>query len=209
MKKIILILIIIIYTQNIYCKSPSEFSFSTFSDNDTYVSNIGFIFRYKLSEDNQVLANFNWFKSLSSYLIRSNINYDINHDKEWSSFVLASYESNEVLATQFFQYGVGLAYVPPFLSKQEEYPFRHKFSVAILSQTDRNQVVLSLRYLIKIVIDNFSLINTVYYKFFMFTSDTTIEYKLNDKAALKYQHLFETINNKADNKSSLGIKVSV
>ncbi|OGI10565.1 MAG: hypothetical protein A2Y40_04490 [Candidatus Margulisbacteria bacterium GWF2_35_9] len=182
---------------------------ASYSDNDAFISNYGV--EYRLSSANSFVLSVgaNYYKSPSTETIRASIKYDIAYDQEFSPFSYVGYNRNQTLKSEFAEVGLGISWLPNGLADKDFFPYKHKFSAALVEQTDRKEIVISLRYKGLVTIDQVDLGLTIFEKFFMRSADLNIQYKLSKTIALKHNFYYENIGTGHYVKSIFGIEITL
>lgn len=186
-----------------------EGEFATYSDKEIFVSYNGVKYKQKFKDKTMFTVNASEHKSPSSKILLANINYDLWYNQTLSPFWFTSYEFHELLDTDYFQIGTGIAWIPHGLSDTKSFPFHHKFSYALIKQSDIGYLVNSWRYKNIIEYQKMKITTVYFYKFFMSSININIEYKLNDYLSLQYKGFFKNVKGKEDRKVTIGLSFTL
>ena len=164
---------------------------------------------YKIEDitDNKNLTfEINSYQSTIQNKFMFRINYDDQYSKLFNQFYFIQEDYNKSLSSDYLRVGGGIGYVPENLNNILEFPFRHKFSLALIFD---KAVYPSWRY----KINGSILYLTFGYQWDAYAGndkhELSMSYKIDKHFSVKFIEQAESYSGKLDKTRTLGMEIKL
>jgi len=168
-----------------------KIDYSSFSDGTSYFRNAGASYTF-LDEDNEYSIRY------SNTLMGNKNKDDFYMGADWmttnglSPFMFIGYSRNEINDMKSVRTGVGIAAL--LNDNVLHFPFRHKFSVALIEDSKVNGTVVSWRHKFKGYYNKFGWNLIAFHLGYTWNIETKLSYKLNKNINVIYKDFRESYN---------------
>ena len=125
-----------------------KFNYGSFNDSSTFIQTAGGYLGYRDNKDESTF-NADYYRSPSLEKFKISFNNDWNYQEEYSQFVFIEHKLNKYSNGSNEEYqrlGCGVSWLPTETNNRMTFPFLHKYSVAIVKQSEKQDLYLSWRY---------------------------------------------------------------
>lgn len=128
-----------------------------------------------------------------SYRLESRLNTEYIFNNEFENFYFINFLENNVVSANYLQIGKGVAYTHPSLKDKTKFPFKHKFSIAVIYDNKRGSYI-SNRYKFNMKLHNLDAKIIFFILSYGKTFNAQISYNINKYLYLKYKFYYENID---------------
>ena len=178
-------------------QAPKHFHYTSFGYNlydgpgyESKSSDIAYVYYY--SDILELQASYD--QSDTTFQEMSNLSFstDFYYDSEWSPFLFYRDQDRLIDITEYEikKVAAGLSWMPKALNDSEQFPFKHKLSLAVINDID-SDTYMSFRYKFKATVSPVNL-SVVYFKLSKGeTVSVDLDYDLNEWLYLNYSYNYE------------------
>lgn len=175
--------------------SHFEVNVSLINETDYFEKDVELEYVYKRGNIFELESKAHYLNSTNSELRNGELSIDLFPDDQWSPFGFTEYTSNEGESYEYDykRSGGGVAWVPKIFNNSKSFPFKHKFSLAHVYESERGQSP-SFRY--KLYVDwkeDFSIRATYFLLDYSQSREVIVKYKLSKNLALSYKIYYQEI----------------
>jgi hypothetical protein len=203
--------LVLVFVCIVYCFATDnavqhlKLKYSSFNYSNNFQNTSGFNYSFYQQKSNlEVKFNGEFFDSNSGDRNQLILGIDID-GRVIDMFTFVSYASNSALYEKYSRLGFGIAWTPSQLKTIYKFPYKHKFSLAIINET-KMDMYLSARYKFDLEINKVKIKLTYFSLIHGYTFRTNIYYKLGSNVNLLFSSYEEKLHTKKYQESSLGFE---
>ena len=190
-----------------YCFGTLVINYSNFSDNTTYIQNMGAKYSIKTGVDEYAI-NGRKYNTPSKVIYSFSANADWDYEASQTTFLFSQYTYNQTIGADYIRAGLGLGFIPDGCRNNKNFPYRHKLSGAIVHETNRGTFI-SWRYKFEAKAEKISLKAIAFMIGHGDSLSMKIDYELSKNVYFNYIYDYERLDSKQDSQNSLGVGIKL